>query len=144
MSAAQLNCHFSYFHVFFQKWWRVYRPTEEEEEEDYESAAVCLQAHWRGYRDRQRLRLWKAAAVVLQRAWRLWLHRRCSAALVIQTAWRCHQARGAYLQLYATVVQLQAFSRGFLARQRYTLLSNVNGSGLVTLLRFCNSLNSVL
>lgn len=108
--------------VCIQKWWRVYRPTEEEEEEDYESAAVCLQAHWRGYRDRQRLRLWKAAAVVLQRAWRLWLHRRCSAALVIQTAWRCHQARGAYLQLYATVVQLQASSRGFLARQRFRKL----------------------
>uniref|UniRef100_A0A3B4T364 Myosin IXA n=1 Tax=Seriola dumerili TaxID=41447 RepID=A0A3B4T364_SERDU len=80
-----------------QKWWRLYRPIEEEQE-DYdpkvqEGAALCLQTQWRGYRERQRFRLWREAALVLQRAWRLWLHRRCTAALVIQTAWRCHQAR---------------------------------------------------
>uniref|UniRef100_A0A665V4E0 Myosin IXA n=1 Tax=Echeneis naucrates TaxID=173247 RepID=A0A665V4E0_ECHNA len=63
-----------------------------------EGAAVCLQAYWRGYRERQRFTLWREAALVLQRAWRLWLHRRCKACLVIQTAWRCHQARQAYLQ----------------------------------------------
>nr|XP_046249649.1 unconventional myosin-IXAa isoform X4 [Scatophagus argus] len=108
--------------ICIQKWWRLYRPVEEEEEEDYdptvqEGAALCLQTHWRGYRERQRFRLWKEAALVLQRAWRLWLCRRCTAALVIQTAWRCHQAREAYLRLYAAVVQLQAVGRGYLARQ---------------------------
>uniref|UniRef100_A0A3B4W9L6 Myosin IXA n=1 Tax=Seriola lalandi dorsalis TaxID=1841481 RepID=A0A3B4W9L6_SERLL len=85
-----------------QKWWRLYRPIEEEQE-DYdpkvqEGAALCLQTQWRGYRERQRFRLWREAALVLQRAWRLWLHRRCTAALVVQTAWRCHQARQAYLE----------------------------------------------
>uniref|UniRef100_A0A673CS24 Myosin IXAa n=1 Tax=Sphaeramia orbicularis TaxID=375764 RepID=A0A673CS24_9TELE len=78
---------------------------------------LCLQAHWRGYRERQRFREWREAAVVLQRAWRMWLYRRCTAALVIQTAWRCHRAREAYLQLHTSVVQLQALSRRFLARQ---------------------------
>ncbi|XP_073320584.1 unconventional myosin-IXAa isoform X3 [Pagrus major] len=112
--------------ICIQKWWRLYRPVEEEEE-DYdpsiqEGAAVCLQAHWRGYRERQKFRLWREAALVLQRAWRLWLYRRCTAALVIQTAWRCHQAREAYLRLYAAVLQLQRISRGYLARQSFKKL----------------------
>ncbi|XP_068580333.1 unconventional myosin-IXAa isoform X6 [Cebidichthys violaceus] len=111
--------------ICIQKWWRLYRPIDEQE--DYgphlqEGAALCLQTQWRGYRERQRFRLWREAALVLQRAWRLWLYRRCTAALVIQTAWRCHQARDAYLRLYGAVVQLQAISRGFLARQSFKQL----------------------
>lgn len=115
-----------------QRWWRAYRPREigEEEEEEEEEvdegydlamqqeAAVHLQKHWRGYEARRRFCLWKDAALVLQRAYRLWSYRRNNAALVIQTAWRCHRAREAYLSLYATVVQLQAVSRGYLSRQR--------------------------
>ncbi|XP_070694720.1 unconventional myosin-IXAa isoform X3 [Pempheris klunzingeri] len=111
--------------ICIQKWWRMYRPIEEEEDHDpavQEGAALCLQTHWRGYRERQRFRLWRDAALVLQRAWRLWLYRRCTAALVIQTAWRCHQAREAYLRLYGAVVQLQAVSRGYLARQSFETL----------------------
>ncbi|XP_044210725.1 unconventional myosin-IXAa isoform X2 [Thunnus albacares] len=113
--------------ICIQKFWRLYRPTEEEEEDDYdpnvqEVAAVCLQTHWRGYRERQRLKMWREAALVLQRAWRSWLYRRCAAALVIQAAWRCHRAREAYLRLYAAVVQLQALSRGYLARQSFRKL----------------------
>ncbi|XP_042346929.1 unconventional myosin-IXAa isoform X2 [Plectropomus leopardus] len=111
--------------ICIQKWWRLLRSIEEEEDYDpkvQEGAALCLQTHWRGYRERQRFRLWREAALVLQRAWRSWLHRRCTAALVIQTAWRCHQAREAYLRLYAAVVQLQAISRGFLARQSFKKL----------------------
>uniref|UniRef100_A0A7N8WUL3 Myosin IXA n=1 Tax=Mastacembelus armatus TaxID=205130 RepID=A0A7N8WUL3_9TELE len=81
-------------------------------------AVLCLQTHWRGYRERQRFRLWREAALVLQREWRLWLQRRCTAALVIQTAWRCHRAREAYLTLYGAVVKLQAISRGYLTRKR--------------------------
>ncbi|XP_041822748.1 unconventional myosin-IXAa isoform X2 [Chelmon rostratus] len=111
--------------VCIQKWWRSYRSVEEEGDYDptvQEGAALCLQTHWRGYRERQRFRLWREAALVLQRAWRLWLYRRCTAALVIQTAWRCHRAREAYLHLFAAVVQLQAFSRGYLARQSFKIL----------------------
>ncbi|XP_031704301.1 unconventional myosin-IXAa isoform X5 [Anarrhichthys ocellatus] len=111
--------------ICIQKWWRLYRPIDEEE--DYsphvqEGAALCLQTQWRGYRERHRFRLWREAALVLQRAWRLWLYRRCTAALVIQTAWRCHQARDTYLRLYGAVVQLQAISRGYLARQSFKQL----------------------
>uniref|UniRef100_A0A673CZI7 Myosin IXAa n=1 Tax=Sphaeramia orbicularis TaxID=375764 RepID=A0A673CZI7_9TELE len=91
-----------------------------------EAAVLCLQAHWRGYRERQRFREWREAAVVLQRAWRMWLYRRCTAALVIQTAWRCHRAREAYLQLHTSVVQLQALSRRFLARQRSCFSSRMD------------------
>uniref|UniRef100_G3PXX3 Myosin IXA n=1 Tax=Gasterosteus aculeatus aculeatus TaxID=481459 RepID=G3PXX3_GASAC len=88
----------------------------------YEGAALCLQTHWRGFRERHRLRLWREAALVLQRAWRSWLCRRGTAATVIQTAWRCHQARDAYLRLYAAVTQLQATGRGFLARRSFEQL----------------------
>ncbi|XP_049574124.1 unconventional myosin-IXAa isoform X4 [Syngnathus scovelli] len=113
--------------VCIQKWWRLYRPMDSEEEQmeqnAHEEAALCLQTHWRGYRERQRFTLWKEAALVLQRAWRLWLSRRCTAALVIQTAWRCHWAREAYLRLYATTVRLQATIRGYLARQRFRELT---------------------
>ncbi|XP_061616853.1 unconventional myosin-IXAa isoform X3 [Phyllopteryx taeniolatus] len=113
--------------VCIQKWWRLYRPMDDEEaqinQNAHEEAALCLQTHWRGYRERQRFTLWKEAALVLQRAWRLWLCRRCTAALVIQTAWRCHWAREAYLRLYAAAVHLQAVIRGYLARERFRELT---------------------
>ncbi|XP_062255594.1 unconventional myosin-IXAa isoform X4 [Platichthys flesus] len=115
--------------ICIQKWWRLYQLIEEEEEEEeeydpavQEGAALCLQRHWRGLRERQRFRHWRDAALVLQRAWRLWLRRRCTAALVIQTAWRCHRAREAYLRLYEAVVQLQALCRGHLARRSFIKL----------------------
>ncbi|XP_040025325.2 unconventional myosin-IXAa isoform X6 [Gasterosteus aculeatus] len=105
-----------------QKWWRLCRPTEDYGPGVQEGAALCLQTHWRGFRERHRLRLWREAALVLQRAWRSWLCRRGTAATVIQTAWRCHQARDAYLRLYAAVTQLQATGRGFLARRSFEQL----------------------
>ncbi|KAG7283766.1 hypothetical protein CRUP_034390 [Coryphaenoides rupestris] len=118
--------------VCIQRWWRAYRPPEveddeEDEEEDEEGydlatqqeAALCLQKHWRGYEARRRFCLWRDAALVLQRARRLWSCRRDNAALVIQTAWRCQRAREAYLRLYAVVLQLQAVGRGYLARQSF-------------------------
>uniref|UniRef100_A0A3Q3JKR7 Myosin IXA n=1 Tax=Monopterus albus TaxID=43700 RepID=A0A3Q3JKR7_MONAL len=79
-----------------------------------EGAVLCLQKHWRGYRERQKFRRWRVAALVLQRAWRLRLQWRSTAAVVIQTAWRCHRAREAYFSVYGAVVQLQALSRGYL------------------------------
>ncbi|KAM6980529.1 unconventional myosin-IXAa-like [Aplochiton taeniatus] len=104
-----------------QQWWRTYQPKEEEDYDTsvQEEAALCLQTNWRGYRERQRFRLWRLAALVLQRAWRLWMYRRGTAALVIQSAWRCHRVRETYLHLYGTVVQLQAAGRGYLARKSF-------------------------
>uniref|UniRef100_A0A3Q2CG75 Myosin IXA n=1 Tax=Cyprinodon variegatus TaxID=28743 RepID=A0A3Q2CG75_CYPVA len=83
--------------VCIQKCWRSYRSMKEQEKlcdpGVQQRAALCLQTHWRGYRGRQNFRQWREAARVLQRAWRIWICRRTSAAVVIQTAWRCHQAR---------------------------------------------------
>uniref|UniRef100_A0A668A1L3 Myosin IXA n=1 Tax=Myripristis murdjan TaxID=586833 RepID=A0A668A1L3_9TELE len=75
---------------------------------------VALQQRFRARLERRQFLRMRDAAICIQRAWRLWLYRRCTAALVIQTAWRCHQAREAYLRLYDAVVQLQAVSRGYL------------------------------
>ncbi|XP_056134177.1 unconventional myosin-IXAa isoform X2 [Lampris incognitus] len=106
--------------ICIQQWWRAHQSREDNNYLNIqERAALCLQTHWRGYRERQRFGLCREAALVLQRAWRLWLCRRHTAALVIQTAWRCHQAREAYLHLHGTVVQLQAVSRGYLARKSF-------------------------
>uniref|UniRef100_A0A673D124 Myosin IXAa n=1 Tax=Sphaeramia orbicularis TaxID=375764 RepID=A0A673D124_9TELE len=79
---------------------------------------VLLQRQFRAQLERKQFVKMREAAICIQRAWRMWLYRRCTAALVIQTAWRCHRAREAYLQLHTSVVQLQALSRRFLARQR--------------------------
>ncbi|KAM8894379.1 unconventional myosin-IXAa isoform 3-T4 [Spinachia spinachia] len=105
-----------------QKWWRLCRRTEGCDPRVQEGAALCLQTHWRGYRQRHRLRLWREAAQVLQRACRSWLNRRGTAAVVIQAAWRCHRARDAYLRLCGAVMQLQATGRGFLARRSFKQL----------------------
>uniref|UniRef100_A0A8C3AS73 Myosin IXA n=1 Tax=Cyclopterus lumpus TaxID=8103 RepID=A0A8C3AS73_CYCLU len=126
-----------------QKWWRLYRPIDEEE--DYiprvqEGAALCLQTHWRGHRQRQRFRLWREAAVVLQRAWRSRLCRRRTAALVIQTAWRCRRARDAYLRLYGAVAQLQAVSRGFLVEEHNGHIFKSTQYSIPTYCEYCSSL----
>uniref|UniRef100_A0A8D0D174 Myosin IXA n=1 Tax=Sander lucioperca TaxID=283035 RepID=A0A8D0D174_SANLU len=83
---------------------------------------VTLQRRFRVRLERKQFVRMREAAICIQRAWRLWLYRRCTAALLIQTAWRCHQAREAYLRLYHAVVQLQAISRGFLTRQSFKKL----------------------
>uniref|UniRef100_A0A8C4HR79 Myosin IXA n=1 Tax=Dicentrarchus labrax TaxID=13489 RepID=A0A8C4HR79_DICLA len=77
---------------------------------------VTLQRRFRARLERKQFVRMREAAICIQRAWRLWLYRRCTSALVIQTAWRCHQAREAYLHLYSAVVQLQAMGRGYLMR----------------------------
>uniref|UniRef100_A0A669DYZ5 Myosin IXA n=1 Tax=Oreochromis niloticus TaxID=8128 RepID=A0A669DYZ5_ORENI len=78
---------------------------------------VMLQRRFRARLERKQFVRMREAAVCIQRAWRFWLCRRCTAALVIQAAWRCHRAREAYLRLYAAVIQLQAVCKGFLTRQ---------------------------
>ncbi|XP_063044943.1 unconventional myosin-IXAa isoform X3 [Engraulis encrasicolus] len=113
-----------------QQWWRgcLARHADEEEEEDEEDevdpavqqgAAVCLQAAWRGYRERRRLLLCRQAASTIQRSWRQCRHRREGAACVVQAAWRGHRERESYRRLRHSVLLIQAACRGFLARQRF-------------------------
>uniref|UniRef100_A0A8C6NML1 Myosin IXA n=1 Tax=Nothobranchius furzeri TaxID=105023 RepID=A0A8C6NML1_NOTFU len=78
---------------------------------------VLLQREFRARLERKQFVRMREAAISIQVAWRSWFCRRCSAALVVQTAWRCHRAREAYVRRRCAVIQLQAFSRGFLARQ---------------------------
>uniref|UniRef100_A0AAR2KR15 Myosin IXA n=1 Tax=Pygocentrus nattereri TaxID=42514 RepID=A0AAR2KR15_PYGNA len=82
-------------------------------------AAVCLQAAWRGYRERRLYLLQRDAVLLLQRGWRRCMQRRQRAAGLIQATWRAHRQRLRYLQLCRAIVILQAACRGHQARQRY-------------------------
>ena len=113
---------FKTFHfVFLQRWWRcclVKHSTMDSAEEE-EEAAVCLQAAWRSYRERRRFLQWRDSAVVIQRSWRHFCHRRSSAAVTLQTAWRGFVERSRYCRTHRAVTQLQAVGRGHLARLRW-------------------------
>ncbi|MFT7816615.1 unconventional myosin-IXa isoform X1 [Arapaima gigas] len=107
-----------------QRWWRSCQLQQAEEEAELdrdlrESAAVCLQAAWRAYRERRTFLLWREAVLVIQRTWRLCSHRRRLAACTIQAAWHGYKERDNYLRLRDAVVLLQAAARGYLARQRF-------------------------
>uniref|UniRef100_A0A671V612 Myosin IXA n=1 Tax=Sparus aurata TaxID=8175 RepID=A0A671V612_SPAAU len=76
---------------------------------------ITLQRRFRAQLERKQFVRMREASVCIQvQAWRMWLYRRCTAALVIQTAWRCHQAREAYLRLYAAYrcLALSSFPTG--------------------------------
>ncbi|XP_067256324.1 unconventional myosin-IXAa isoform X5 [Chanodichthys erythropterus] len=105
-----------------QNWWRSCQSSQSDSRLEYDmrvqqGAAVCIQSAWRGCRERRRLLLWREAALVIQRNWRL--YRRERAALRIQTAWRRHWARELYLRQRDITIRLQAVGRGYLARQRF-------------------------
>uniref|UniRef100_A0A8C4IMD7 Unconventional myosin-IXa-like n=1 Tax=Dicentrarchus labrax TaxID=13489 RepID=A0A8C4IMD7_DICLA len=70
-----------------------------------EEAAVCLQAAWRSYRERRRFLQWRDSAIVIQRSWRHWCHRRCLAAVTVQTAWRGFRERNRFCRTYRGYVQ---------------------------------------
>uniref|UniRef100_A0AAY5EBK6 Myosin IXA n=1 Tax=Electrophorus electricus TaxID=8005 RepID=A0AAY5EBK6_ELEEL len=106
-----------------QDWWRRCRTRQGEEQLGcdpgvQQEAAVCIQSAWRGFREGRQFLLWRAAAVVIQRNWRLCFYRRARAASVIQAAWRGHRARERYLQQRHTVILLQAACRSYLSKQR--------------------------
>ncbi|KAI4877297.1 hypothetical protein NFI96_011846 [Prochilodus magdalenae] len=109
-----------------QHWWRECMLTHSRERvgvsELKHGAAVCLQAAWRGYRERRLYLLQKDAVLLLQRGWRRCLLRRQQAAGLIQATWRAHRQRQRYLQLCRAVVTLQAACRGHQARQRCSCL----------------------
>uniref|UniRef100_I3K4R2 Myosin IXA n=1 Tax=Oreochromis niloticus TaxID=8128 RepID=I3K4R2_ORENI len=102
-----------------QRWWRfcLFRQSTIDLSVE-EGAAVCLQAAWRGYRERRKFLYWRDSAIVIQRSWKNCCHRRALAATTIQTAWKGSRERRRYHRTHAAVIQLQARSRGYLARLR--------------------------
>ncbi|KAL7867783.1 hypothetical protein SRHO_G00091670 [Serrasalmus rhombeus] len=109
-----------------QHWWRECMLTHSRERagvtELQHGAAVCLQAAWRGYRERRLYLLQRDAVLLLQRGWRRCMQRRQRAAGLIQATWRAHRQRLRYLQLCRAIVILQAACRGHQARQRCSVL----------------------
>lgn len=79
---------------------------------------MCLQAAWRSYRERRWFRQQRHSAVVIQRRWRRFCRRRCLAAVTLQAAWRGFRERSRYRQTCASLTQLQALGRGYVARLR--------------------------
>ncbi|KAK7169751.1 hypothetical protein R3I94_000100 [Phoxinus phoxinus] len=105
-----------------QSWWRSVQASQIDSRLECEArvqreAAVCVQAAWRGFRERRRLLLWREAVVLIQRNWRLC--RRERAALRIQTEWRRYRTRELYLRQRDVTIRMQATGRGYLARQRF-------------------------
>ncbi|XP_038157231.1 unconventional myosin-IXAa-like isoform X1 [Cyprinodon tularosa] len=104
-----------------QRWWRscLLRQSAVDSSVE-EAAAVCLQAAWRGYKERRRFLQWRASAITIQRRWRSCCHhRRVRAAVIIQTAWRRVREKNRFCRARQSVTQLQAMSRGYLARVRF-------------------------
>ncbi|XP_058263727.1 unconventional myosin-IXAb isoform X2 [Hemibagrus wyckioides] len=106
-----------------QRWWRQCMRTHSNESagvsELQYGAAVCVQAAWRGYRDRRLYLLQRDAVLLLQRSWRRCMQQqRHRAACLIQAFWRAHRQRQRYWQLSKAVLTLQTAWRGYLARQR--------------------------
>ncbi|XP_066523093.1 unconventional myosin-IXAb isoform X2 [Hoplias malabaricus] len=105
-----------------QHWWRECMLSHSRERasvsELQHGAAVCLQAAWRGYRERRLYLLQRDAVLLLQKGWRRCMQRRNAAAGLIQKTWRTHSQRQIYLQLCRAVITLQAACRGLQARRR--------------------------
>ncbi|XP_072528322.1 unconventional myosin-IXAb isoform X7 [Salminus brasiliensis] len=105
-----------------QHWWRKCMLCHSRKRADVSElqygAAVCLQAAWRGYRERKLYLLQRDAVLLLQRGWRRCVQRRQRAASLIQASWRAHRQRQRYLQLCRAIIMLQAACRGHQARQR--------------------------
>ncbi|MCI4381971.1 hypothetical protein PGIGA_G00258110 [Pangasianodon gigas] len=106
-----------------QHWWRQCMLTHSNESAEVSElqhrAAVCVQAAWRGYRERRLYLLQRDAVLLLQRSWRRCVQQqRHRAACLIQAFWRAHKQRQRYWQLSKAVITLQAAWRGHQARQR--------------------------
>ncbi|XP_039503928.1 unconventional myosin-IXAb isoform X2 [Pimephales promelas] len=104
-----------------QRWWRKCLTRADEcvcEPELQQRAAVCVQAFWRGFRDRRQYRHQKRAVLLIQRCWRRVLQMRVRerAAGLIQAVWRTHILR------HRAAVTLQAACRGRQARLRCRIL----------------------
>uniref|UniRef100_A0A8C8JF69 Uncharacterized protein n=1 Tax=Oncorhynchus tshawytscha TaxID=74940 RepID=A0A8C8JF69_ONCTS len=119
-----------------QRWWRGCLLRQSEAAVDpavQEEAAVCLQAAWKGYRERRLFLQWQDSALIIQRSWRNISRRRVLAAITVQTAWRAYRERDCRTNSAATL--LQAAGRGYLARLRkHQCFSAGAGTKVCTLL----------
>uniref|UniRef100_A0A8C1UQ54 Myosin IXAb n=1 Tax=Cyprinus carpio TaxID=7962 RepID=A0A8C1UQ54_CYPCA len=79
-----------------QRWWRACVTRADAELQ--QGAAVCLQAAWRGFRERQLFLRRRRAALIIQTSWRRVLQTRHSAACLIQSSWRSLRQRRRFLQ----------------------------------------------
>uniref|UniRef100_A0A8K9WRD1 Myosin IXA n=1 Tax=Oncorhynchus mykiss TaxID=8022 RepID=A0A8K9WRD1_ONCMY len=108
-----------------QRWWRGCLLRQSEAAVDpavQEEAAVCLQAAWKGYRERRLFLQWQDSALIIQRSWRNISRRRVLAAITVQTAWRAYRERAHNCRTHSAATLLQAAGRGYLARLRFTEL----------------------
>uniref|UniRef100_A0A8C7WC41 Unconventional myosin-IXa-like n=1 Tax=Oncorhynchus mykiss TaxID=8022 RepID=A0A8C7WC41_ONCMY len=102
-----------------QRWWRGCLLRQSEAAVDpavQEEAAVCLQAAWKGYRERRLFLQWQDSALIIQRSWRNISRRRVLAAITVQTAWRAYRERAHNCRTHSAATLLQAAGRGYLAR----------------------------
>uniref|UniRef100_A0AAX7TS15 Myosin IXA n=1 Tax=Astatotilapia calliptera TaxID=8154 RepID=A0AAX7TS15_ASTCA len=79
---------------------------------------VMLQRRFRAVLERKHFVNMRRAACTIQRSWKNCCHRRALAATAIQTAWKGSRERRRYHRTHAAMIQLQARSRGYLARLR--------------------------
>ncbi|CAB1323573.1 unnamed protein product [Coregonus sp. 'balchen'] len=113
--------HFIRMRQAADRWWRGCLLEQLEAAVDpavQEEAAVCLQAAWKGYRERRLFLQWQDSALIIQRSWRNSSQRRALAAITVQTAWRAYRERAHYCRTHSAVTMLQAAGRGYLARLR--------------------------
>uniref|UniRef100_A0A8C7TVL1 Uncharacterized protein n=1 Tax=Oncorhynchus mykiss TaxID=8022 RepID=A0A8C7TVL1_ONCMY len=103
-----------------QRWWRGCLLRQSEAAVDpavQEEAAVCLQAAWKGYRERRLFLQWQDSALIIQRSWRNISRRRVLAAITVQTAWRAYRERAHNCRTHSAATLLQAAGRGYLSSQ---------------------------
>uniref|UniRef100_A0A674AV27 Myosin IXAb n=1 Tax=Salmo trutta TaxID=8032 RepID=A0A674AV27_SALTR len=102
-----------------QRWWRGCLLRQSEAAVDpavQEEAAVCLQAAWKGYRQRRLFLQWQDSALIIQRSWRNSSQRRVLAAITVQTAWRAYRERAHNCRTHSAATLLQAAGRGYLSK----------------------------
>ncbi|KAK3911746.1 Unconventional myosin-IXa [Frankliniella fusca] len=89
------------------------------------AAIISIQRWFRGILERRKFLRVREAALTIQSFWRLHLSERnmqhlrfSAAATVIQKNWRAYQTFVWFRQLKTSLVNFQAYARGYLARQR--------------------------
>lgn len=103
--------------------WRNYHTHQLQLHRVQECAAVCIQAHYRGYIARRVYIAEVAILIKLQALFRrkqavVFFRKACLAVLTIQQAWRAHKSRQLQLRNEAAI-RVQAVYRGHLCRKNY-------------------------